>query len=136
MSLALQGVTLLSTVRDDILDDTRGNQAIAIVKLFGKVPVRHFVTYRWIPRSYVQSPNLCMCRRVLEYFGFPFGAVTSQIRVLRALIWYRSTYDSFYLGLGTITDEAAVLSKQTDQHDDVESCERGKPVSLLPKVCE
>jgi hypothetical protein len=110
MILALQGVTLLSTVKDDILDDVRRNQAIAIVKLFAKVPVRQFVTYRWIASSYVESPKLCMCRRALEYFGFPFGAVTSQIRVLRALIWYRSTYDGFYLGLGTITDEVAVTS--------------------------
>jgi hypothetical protein len=47
--------------------------------------------------------------RILVLVGFPFGHATSPIRTVRAIIWYKSTYESFYLGLGSITDEAAVV---------------------------
>ena len=35
--------------------------------------------------------------------------MTSPIGVLRALLWYKPTYVTFYLGLGACTGEAAVV---------------------------
>ena len=102
MSLGLQGRALSPTVANKIDTDDGWNQALSTFFFVAERPNPSLFTS-------VQRPSLRRMMASVDTVGFPFGALTSCYVMLRVIIWYKSTYDDFCLGLATSTGDTTVL---------------------------